>query len=200
MGIPILHPGKNQGKRPMTTMCTINGSPTKRSKTGALVEAIGDAIAHVIPVERRGISLADVGHEVMCGLTRPGITAEGEKLLRLAETSDIIVVGSPMYRASYTGLLKHFFDLIERDAIRNCKAVLCATGANQMHTLALEHQMRPLMAFFSIHTTPTAVYGTGEDFTDGVVSSQSLKEKIERAAHEMADLVSISPSVPRGRG
>jgi hypothetical protein len=56
------------------------------------------------------------------------------------------------------------------------------------------------MAFFSIHTTPTAVYGTGEDFTDGVVSSQSLKEKIERAAHEMADLVSISPSVPRGRG
>lgn len=181
-------------------MVTINGSPTKRSKTGVLVEAIGDAIARVIPVERRSVSLSDAGHEVMCGLTRPGVTAEGENMLRLVEAADIIVVGSPMYRATYTGLLKHFFDLIERDAMGNCKAVLCATGANQMHTLALEHQMRPLMAFFAIQTATTAVYGTGEDFTDGVVSSQSLKEKIERAAREIADLLSIPTSKSRAHG
>ena len=184
----------------MTKMVMINGSPTKRSKTGTLIDAIGQAIARLIPLESHTISLSDVGHEVMCGLTRPGVTAEGERLLRLAETADIMVVGTPMYRASYTGLLKHFFDLLERDALRNCKAVLCATGANQMHTLAIEHELRPLMYFFPIQTAATGIYGTGDDFNDGVISSQSMKENIERAAHEMADLFAASRANPRGCG
>jgi FMN reductase len=122
----------------------------------------------------------------MCGLTRPGVSAEGERLLRLVEASDILVVGTPMYRASYTGLLKHFFDLLERDELRNRKAVLCATGANQMHTLALEHELRPLMSFFPIQTTATAIYATSGDFTDGVISNTAIKDSIERAAGEMA--------------
>jgi FMN reductase len=168
-------------------MVTINGSPTKQSKTGILIDAIADAIARKMPVESQRISLCDVGHEVMCGLTRPGVSSEGEKLLRLVETSDIIVVGTPMYRASYTGLLKHFFDLLERDALRNRKAVMCATGANQMHTLALEHELRPLMSFFPIQTTATSIYATSGDFADGSISNASLKDSIERAAREMAD-------------
>jgi FMN reductase len=171
----------------MPKMVTINGSPTKLSKTGILIDATAEAIARKMPVESHRISLCDVGHEVMCGLTRPGVSADGEKLLRLVESSDLLVVGTPMYRASYTGLLKHFFDLLERDALRNRKAVLCATGANQMHTLALEHELRPLMSFFPIQTTATAIYATSGDFTDGVVSNTAIKDSIERAAGEMAN-------------
>jgi FMN reductase len=182
----------------MPKMVMINGSPTKQSKTGILIDAIGQAIARLMPLESHTIPLSDVGHEVMCGLTRPGVTAEGERLLRLAETADIMVVGTPMYRASYTGLLKHFFDLVEREALRNCKAVLCATGANQMHSLAIEHELRPLMSFFPVQTTATGIYGTGEDFKDGLVSSQSMKDNIERAAHEMADLFAARKPVLAG--
>lgn len=176
----------------MRTMVRINGSPTRQSKTGILIDAVGDAIARAVPVESHTIALSDVGQEIMCGLTRPEISAEGEKLVRLVERADVIVVGTPVYRAAYTGLLKHFFDLIDRDAMRNRKAVLCATGANQMHALVLEHVLRPLMGFFFIQTTPTALYGVSDDFANGAISSPLLKENVDRAANELAGLFAVS--------
>jgi FMN reductase len=176
----------------MPTMVRINGSPTKQSKTGILVDAIGDAIARRMPVESSAISLSDVGHEVMCGLTRADITAEGQSLIQLVERADVLVVGTPVYRASYTGLLKHFFDLVDRDVMRNRKAVLCATGGNYMHALVLEHQLRPLMGFFAIQTTATAIYGVSDDFANGAVSSPLLQDSIEHAADELVGFFGAS--------
>jgi len=176
----------------MPTVVKINGSPTKRSKTGILIDAIGDSITRIIPMKSHTISLSDVGHEIMCGLSRPDISAAGELLLQLAEQADVLVIGTPVYRASYTGLLKHYFDLIDRDIMRGRKAIICATGANLMHSLVLEHQLRPLMGFFSIQTTASAIYATSDQFTDGAVSNPTLIDDIERGAEELCRLFGAS--------
>lgn len=181
----------------MPTMVKINGSPTKQSKTGILLDAIEDAIVRLIPMESHTISLSDVGHEIMCGLTRPDISAGGKALLQLAEQADVLVIGTPVYRASYTGLLKHYFDLIDRDIMRGRKAVVCATGANLMHSLVIEHQLRPLMGFFSIQTPATAIYATSDQFADGAVSNAALMGDIERAAEELCGLLAASQTAPK---
>lgn len=170
----------------MLTMVAINGSPTKPSRTGILLEAVADAVAAKMPFTSYTISLADVGHEFMSGLTRPDITSRGEELLRITERADLLIVGTPVYRASYTGILKHFFDLVDRDAMRERKAVLCATGGSAMHGLVLEHQLRPLMGFFSMQTITTGLYGLSGDFADGRVSSPDLNGRIARVADEVA--------------
>lgn len=174
----------------MLTMVRINGSPTQPSKTGILVDAVGDAISQMLPIENFTITLSTAGQEIMCGLTRPEVTSEGEELLRLVERADILVIGTPVYRAAYTGLLKHFFDLVDRDSMRNRKAVLCATGGSPMHALVIEHHLRPLMGFFAIQTVTTGLYGLSEDFADGAVSSPVLKERVDRAAREAVSLLS----------
>lgn len=176
----------------MPAMVKVNGSPTKHSKTGILIDALGDAISRIIPMESHTIPLSDVGHEIMCGLTRTDIGSGGKQLLQIAERADVLIIGTPVYRASYTGLLKHFFDLIDRDVMRGRKAVLCATGANQMHSLVIEHQMRPLMGFFSIQTPATGIYATSDQFADGAVSSAALKADIERVAEELCGLLATS--------
>lgn len=183
----------------MPTIVKINGSPTKHSKTGIVIDALGDAMARLMPMESHTIPLSDVGHEIMCGLTRADIGAPGKQLLQLAEQADVLIVGTPVYRASYTGLLKHFFDLIDRDVMRGRKAVLCATGANQMHSLVLEHQLRPLMGFFAIQTSATAIYATSDQFADGAVSCRALIADIERAAEELCGLVATSRTAFMGR-
>ena len=176
----------------MPTMVKINGSPTQPSKTGILVNAIGDAVARKMAIKSKTITLSEVAPKIMCGLTRPDITAAGEELLQMVERADLLVIGTPVYRAAYTGVLKHFFDLVDRDAMRNRKAILCATGGTSMHALVIEHQLRPLMGFFAIQTVTTGLYGLSEDFADGAVASPSLKDRIERASGEAVDLLTSS--------
>lgn len=176
----------------MLRMVVVNGSPGAVSRTGVLVNAVGDAIARVLPVERHNMALAESAIDFMCGLSRDEITTKGEWMMREVERADILVVGTPVYRASYTGVFKHFFDLVDKDALRGRKAVLCATGGSAMHGLMLEHQLRSLMTFFSMHTMPTALFGLNEDFKDGRVVSASMLERIDRVAGELATLMSES--------
>ena len=169
----------------MLTVVTINGSPTKPSRTGILLDAVAEAVAGELTCTRETIALADVAPEFMCGLTRPDITAKGEELLRMTECADLLIVGTPVYRATYTGVLKHFFDLVDRDAMRERKAVLCATGGSPLHGLMLEHQLRPLMGFFSMQTITTGLFGLTDDFADGRVVSPDLNKRIDRVANEV---------------
>lgn len=174
----------------MLTMVRINGSPSSHSRTAVLVDAVGDAIAGALLVKDHSISLAASGKDIMCGLTRPDISDEGEKALRLAESADLLIVGTPIFRASYTGLLKHFFDLVDIDALRGRKVVLCATGGNEMHWLVLEHQLRPLMSFFSMVTVPTGLYAVGSDVKDGKIVNELLRARIDRVVEEVRCLFS----------
>ena len=79
-------------------------------------------------------------------------------------SADVIVVGTPVYKGSYTGLLKHFFDLLDPKVLSGKVAVLAATGGSDHHSLVLEHQLRPLLSFFGVHTVPTTVYVKDSDF------------------------------------
>lgn len=172
----------------MLTMVRVNGSPSAQSRTAVLLDAVGSAIARALPVEDHQVSLSDGGQEIFSGLMRPGISEKGEKLVRLAERADLLVVGTPIFRASYTGLLKHFFDLVDIDAMRGRKVVLCATGGTAMHGLVLEHQLRPLMSFFSMLTVPTTLYAVGDDIQDGRVTNELLRARIDRVVGEVKGL------------
>ena len=77
---------------------------------------------------------------------RPRPEGEGKALIRALEAADLIVVGTPVYRASYTGALKHVFDLLHKDSLAGKPAVLAATGGSALHGLVTEHQLRPLLA------------------------------------------------------
>ncbi|KWT71390.1 FMN reductase [Hyphomicrobium sulfonivorans] len=103
----------------------------------------------------------------------------------MTEQADLLILGTPVYRATYTGVFKHFFDLVDRDAMRDRKAVLCATGGSPLHGLMLEHQMRPLMGFFSMQTITTGLFGLTDDFADGRVVSPDLNKRIERVTSEV---------------
>lgn len=176
----------------MPTLVKINGSPSSPSKTGILIDAVGDAVARSTSIDTSTIALSEVGHSVMCGMSRPEVSAKGEALLRAVECADILVIGTPVYRAAYTGVLKHFFDLVDRDVMRGRIAVVCATGGTAMHGLVIEHNLRPLMGFFAIQTVTTGLYGLSEDFADGQIASAALQERVERAAREAVGLLTSS--------
>ena len=108
--------------------------------------------------------------------------------------ADGLIAVTPIFSASYSGLFKTFFDVLDKDALDGKPVLLGATAGTARHSLALEHAMRPLFAYLRAAVVPTAVFAASEDWAGGGRrASRALAERIERAAGELADLVAGRP-------
>lgn len=92
-----------------------------------------------------------------------------------------------MFSASYSGLFKSFFDVLDKDALAGKPVLIAATGGTGRHSLVLEHALRPLFAYLRAVVVPTGVYAASEDW-----GAEGLAERIERAADELAALLPLS--------
>jgi FMN reductase len=108
--------------------------------------------------------------------------------------ADALIAVTPIFNASFSGLFKLFFDVLQRDTLAGTPTLLAATGGTARHSLALEHALRPLFAYLDAATVPTAVYAAAEDWgATGVAADGSLVERIARATRELATAVAVRP-------
>jgi FMN reductase len=116
----------------------------------------------------------------------------------LVLAADGLIAVTPIFSASYSGLFKMFFDIVERDGLAGKPVLIAATGGTPRHSLALEHAVRPLFAYMNAAVVPTAVYAATEDWgRAGVEAADSLVARIERAARELAAaMIAREPSTP----
>ena len=177
----------------------VAGSVRRPSRTTALVAAVVDAIGERLGTSGRTIELGDGGAPFFAALQRDTLRGRALEIVEAIEAADVLVVGTPVYRASYTGLFKHVFDLVDQDALAGKAVVLTATGGSPMHGLVMEHQLRPLFGFFRAHTMPSAVYATETDFEQYAVASPAVRDRVARAAEEVARLLGPSTPMPGRR-
>jgi len=162
------------------------GSWSRPSRTRNLVEAAVSRAAERMGAEARMYDLAELSASLGTTLDAAEAPADLAALLNDVVTADAIVVGSPVYKGTYTGLFKHLFDLIDPRALKDKPVVLTATGGSERHALVLDHGLRPLFAFFSADIIATGLYATETDFTDYRPSSAALVARVDRAATELS--------------
>lgn len=167
----------------------VSGSPTDPSRTTALVRRVTEAFAERLGGKAQVIELATVLPALATGGGPARLGPEAREALDLVEGADALVVGSPAYRATYSGLFKLFFDYVGQYALVDTPVVLTATGGSDRHALLVEHQMRPLFGFFQALTLPLGIFANERDFTDYRVSSPELDERIETALSRALPLV-----------
>ncbi|GJD56204.1 FMN reductase [Methylobacterium dankookense] len=158
------------------------------SKTRVLVEAVAEAAAARAPLDLRLYDLVDVGTGLGAAWSRDALPLPARRVIEAIEEADALIVGSPVYKGSYTGLFKHLFDLIPPTALANKPVAIAATGGGPRHALVVEHAFRPLFGFFNALQVPTTVYGSDSDFTDYAVSDAALRERAAQAGAELAAL------------
>jgi FMN reductase len=107
--------------------------------------------------------------------------------------ADGLIAVTPVFSASYSGLFKTFFDVLDRDALTGKPVLLGATAGSARHSLMLEHAMRPLFAYLRATVGPTAVFAASEDWAGGDSDTPALTGRVRRAAGELADLVAGRP-------
>jgi FMN reductase len=167
----------------------VSGSLREPSKTTALVRELIDGVAAREPAETRLIEVATLGPLFAGALRREDLHPEVEDALRAIETADLLIVASPVYRASFTGLFKHLFDFVGQYALVGTPVLLAATGGGERHALILEHQMRPLFGFFQALTLPVGVYACDTDFDGYELTSEAVKRRIDQAVARSLPLV-----------
>ncbi|TIV61866.1 FMN reductase [Mesorhizobium sp.] len=166
-----------------------SGNITRPSKTRTFVDLIVQDIAIRHGLSSKTYDIDDVGPSLGTAKWARDLDARAQAILSDVLAADVLVVGSPTYKGSYTGLFKHFFDLIDPSALRGKPVLLTATGGGERHALIVEHQLRPLFGFFEAFALPTAVYATDKDFTDGVLRSELILKRAAQAVDDVAVLL-----------
>ena len=110
-------------------------------------------------------------------------------------SADAVIAVTPVFQASYSGLFKTFFDVLEDGALAGTPVLLGATAGTARHSLALEFAVRPLLAYLKASVVPTAVFAASEDF--GGTAHGALSERVARAGEELAALVADRPTPAR---
>lgn len=169
-----------QQTRPLKVVAVSGGLNTP-SKTESLIDAIVAELDQVLSIDLHYIKLSEIGASLGGVISRNDLPANVQQALSSIETADVLIVGTPVYRASFTGLFKHLFDFVDQFALVDVPVLLAASGGSDRHALVLEHQLRPLFSFFQAQTLPIGVYATDQDFTNYQVSSHALRERIKLA-------------------
>lgn len=171
------------------------GNFNRPSRTRALVElALGKA------TQRFGITaevydLIDVGPSLGSARRLADLDEQGRRVVERIIAADALVVSSPTYKGSYTGLFKHLFDLLEPASLRGKPVLLTATGGGDRHALMVEHQLRPLFAFFTAHALPTAVFAGDRDFLDQRLVTGPTHDRLDLAIGELGLFLAGKPTV-----
>jgi len=150
------------------------------------LEAAGEP-AGVTGVELRALAHA-LADNLLTGFPS-GDLAEAVEAVRRA---DGLVAVTPVFSASYSGLFKTFFDVLEPETLAGTPVLLGATAGTPRHSLVLEHAMRPLFSYLRAVVVPTGVFAASEDF-----GSTGLAARVERAATELAALVAARPTTTK---
>lgn len=174
---------------PNISIVAVSGSLHSPSKTTVLVREILEGFANALrsgagddlEVETHLIELSEIGREFSGALSRDDLNPIAEDALRRIESATLLIVASPVYRASFTGLFKHVFDFVGQYALIDKPVLLAATGGSDRHALIIEHQFRPLFSFFQAITLPIGVYASDTDFVDYRIDSAALRERIDQA-------------------
>jgi FMN reductase len=166
----------------------VSASPSAQSRSR---ELLGIALEHLaragLAIERA--DLARLPAEALLGRTRD---RELDEALAWAGTARVLVIATPVYRATYSGLLKVFFDLLPHGALAGTVVAPIATGGSAAHQLALDHGLRPLVSSLGGVTVATGIYASPDQFPEGK-PDPSLLVRIERAAEEALELASRVP-------
>lgn len=169
----------------------VNGSPSRPSKTVGLADVIVDTLAGMMPVETSRIDVYCLGQAFTSTIDREedDVDPEVEATLRLAENADLLIAAAPVFRGSYPGLFKHFFDLVDQYALADKPVLLAATGGGDHHALVLEHAMRPLFGFFQALTVPVAIFASSGDFDGTTLLNPRVYGRIETGLADVAGLL-----------
>ncbi|KQW51976.1 MULTISPECIES: NADPH-dependent FMN reductase [unclassified Roseateles] len=117
--------------------------------------------------------------------------------VRAIEQADLVVVGTPIYKAAYSGLLKVFLDLLPPDALRDKLVLPLATGGSPAHFLALDYALKPVLSALGARHVLDGVFATDAQLrrheSGGFLPEPDLIARLDRALAPLSSRMRAQP-------
>jgi FMN reductase len=172
------------------TLIVISAGLSRPSSTRLLADQLSTAAVAAagdlgVLLDTRIVELRDLASDITNAMLTGFAPAALQEVLDAVAGADAVIAVTPIFTASYSGLFKSFFDVLDAGALAGKPVLIAATGGTARHSLALEHAVRPLFTYLRAVPVPTAVFAAGEDW-GGATADGALRDRIERAAGELA--------------
>lgn len=179
----------------MTRILAVSAGLSQPSSTRLLTDRLVSATREELgaDVEIETVELREYAHEIADGLLAGFPAGRLRTVLDQVAASDGLILVTPTFSASYSGLFKSFMDVVEPEAVQGKPVLVGATGGTERHSLVLEHALRPLLSYLRAVMVPTAVYAASADWGN----DRDLGSRITRAAGEFATLLVRQPVTER---
>jgi len=161
----------------------ISGSPTAPSKTAVLAEMVASGL-------RSGGALVD--HLRLKDLPPSELVAMNTACEPIAEAiaaleqADGVVIATPTFKASFSGLTKLFLDLLPQFGLAGKVVLPLATGGSLAHVLALDYALRPVVQSMGARWVVPSFYVTSDAFVP-VGDDHALNEKFDKGLRDVLD-------------
>ncbi|MFG1660153.1 FMN reductase [Micromonospora chersina] len=180
------------------TLAVVSAGLGQPSSTRLLADQLAAAardelVRRGAEVEIRTVELREHAHDVVNHMLTGFPPAALRAALDAVAGADGLIAVTPIFNASYSGLFKSFFDVVEKEALADRPVLIGATGGTARHSLALEHAVRPMFAYLRAVVMPTAVFAAPEDWA-GDSDDSALRARIRRAGTELAEQVDRRPA------
>jgi FMN reductase len=172
------------------TLAVVSAGLSQPSSSRLLADQLAAAVRRELPgVDVVTIELRDLAHDITNSLLTGFPPAGLREALDTVARADGLIAVTPIFNASYSGLFKSFFDVVEEGSLADKPVLIAATGGTARHSLALEHALRPMFGYLHAVVVPTAVFAAPEDW-GGATAQGALASRIKRAAGELAREIS----------
>lgn len=166
---------------------SISGSPSERSRSAWLtqfaltrLEGIATRSEHIAVRELPAAAL------LAADAQEPAIAQAVDAIA----SAGLVIVGTPIYKAAYSGLLKVFLDLLPPEALRGKTVLPLATGGSAAHLLALDYSLRPVLSALGARHVLDGVFATDAQLqrheAGGYVPEPELLARLDRALQPIA--------------
>ncbi|MEU6387840.1 NADPH-dependent FMN reductase [Streptomyces sp. NPDC046939] len=166
----------------MAAILSVSGSPSATSRTGRLLRHI-DARLVGGGHDVSALDVRDLPADALLGADfgHPAIVDAAERFAR----ADGIVIGTPVYKAAYSGLLKALLDLLPQYALAGKTVLPLATGGSTAHVLAIDYALRPVLSSMGAAHIVPGWFTLDKDITvegDRTVIAPASAAALEQAA------------------
>ncbi len=162
------------------------GSPFPNSSSEKITQLVLDSL------ESKGwktyiIELSELPSDALLLRSKSDIV---DSALNSVEAADLVILATPTYRATYTGLMKVFFDQFPQDALQGKFALPIQTGGSADHSLAIEYGMSPMVRSLGALVLSNAIYAWEAHWEKDGSPNDLLSSMVKSAVEEVETLIS----------
>ncbi len=183
----------------MSKLVVVIGSVTPPGRLTKAATAMAEAAGGSHPdLDVEILNLADFRIAFADGRPLADYADDTPTVVGKIAAADLVVLATPVYRASFTGALKNLIDHLPVEALMGKPCGIVAMGATAHHFLGAEWHLRDVLTWFGAIVAPTGVYLSSADFVEGAATPAALEE-LAALTEALVKLGAIAPAPGSGR-